>query len=565
MAGDGRGGRDELVAASSFALRGEDLRTYVRAGVDTVRDLVASTYGPGGMDKAVTLGGRGDEVRVVVTSDGHEVLDAIERGDGFTHPVAAIVVDAIDTMHRAINDGATVTALLAAALLDRGYELVEAGLAPRQVVVGYAIAAEETGRVLDDLARPVEPGDVDRLRQVAATVIGDRVDAADRDRFAALVVEAVGGLEPDGRGLLDTEHLKVVSAADAETRLHRGVVVTRWPRGLDRAERSQREFDFAPSIATPIHDAAVAILDGDIDVEATATNFGEGGRAGVRLDDVEALSAYREGYEAALEAVVDHVADLGVDVLVSQPRVEDEVVRALGERGVEVVDKVETPEADVGRLARATGATVVSRPEDLTAGGLGTAGRVVERRTADEKWTCFLDCPGLAFTIELRTPTEQAEQRHERVVEAAADAVAIAVMDRQVLPGAGAAQLAVAAALRDHAASVTGKEQLAVVAFAEALEATVETLARNAGVDPIDALAALRAAHAGAPGRATVGLDLATGEPTDAWEAGVVEPRRTLSQALETARTLAATFVTTDALLYPSVDLSSYDPQTEHD
>lgn len=565
MGPDGDGGDRPLTARSSFALRGEELRTYIRQGVDTVRDLVASTYGPGGMDKLVTLEGRGGEMELVLTSAGHEVLDAIERGDGFTHPVAAIVVDAIDTVHRALNDGSTVTTLLTASLLERGFELVEAGLAPRQVVVGYALAAERTGRVLDELARPVTTEDGDRLRQVARTVIGHRVDEAERDRYAALVVEAVGGLSPDESGLLDTEHLKVVSAANADTTLHRGVVVTRWPRGIDRAERSQSEFDFAPSIATPLIDATVAVLDGEIDVEATATNFGEGGRAGIRLDDVEALTAYREGYHAAVEAVVDHVDDLGVDVLISQPRVDGDLVEALEDRGVEVVDKVETPEADIDRLARATGATVVSRPEDLTTERLGTAGRVVERRTASEKWTCFLECPGPVFTLELRSPTAQAAQLHERVVEAAADAVAIAAMDRQVVPGAGAAQLAVAAALREHATSVEGKEQLAVIAFAEALEETVETLARNAGVDPVDALTALRAAHAEAPGRATTGLDLATGEPVDAWDAGVVEPRRTLSQALETARTLAAKFLTTDSLLYPRVDLATYDPQTEHD
>lgn len=561
----GADGDEPISSRSSFALRGDDLRTYIEAGTDAVRDLVASTYGPGGMDKLVTLERRGGEVDLVLTSDGHEVLDAIERGDGFTHPVTAIVVDAIDTMHRALNDGATVTALLTAALVDRGFELIEEGLAPRQVVVGYAIAADVAGGVLDELAVSVEPGDDERLREVARTVIGHRVDPAARERFAELVVEAVAGLEPDESGLVDTDHLKVVSAANAETRLHRGVVVTRWPRGIDRAERAQSEFDFAPSIVEPIRDATVAILDGDIDVEATATNFGEGGRSGVWLDDMEALTAYREGYDEAVEAVVDHVADLGVDLLVSQPRVEEGVIEALAARGVEVVDKVETPEADIDRLARATGATVVSRPDELTPDRLGTAGRVVDRRTADEKWTCVVECPGPTFTIELRTPTEHAARLYERVVEAASDAVAIAVMDRQLVPGAGAAQVAVAAALREEATGVAGKEQLAVEAFAAALEETVETLARNAGLDPVDALAALRTAHAESPGQGTVGLDLTTGDPIDAWAAGVVEPRRTLSQALETARTLAAKFVTTDSLLYPRVDLDEVTPQTEHD
>lgn len=550
---------------STATLQGADLRTYVEDGIDAVRGLVASTYGPDAMDKLVTLEGRGGETELVITSSGHEVLDAIDRGDGFTHPVAAIVVDAIDTQHRTLNDGSTVAALLTASLTERGYDLVEEGLAPRQVVVGYALAANRAGEVLDGLAEPVTLDDVERLREVARTTMGHRLGATVRDRYASLVEEAVRGLGDDGDDLLDTEDIKVVSSADATTALHRGVVVTRWPRGIDRAERAAREFDWSSAIPRPLTDARVAVIDAAIDVEATATSFGVDGRTGVWFEDAETLTAYRDGYERAIEGLVDHVAALGVDVLVSKPRVDEAVTTAFDRRGVVVIDQVETPEADVGRLARATGATVVSRPDDLTAGRIGTAGRVVERRTGDQKWAAFTGCAGGVFTIELRTPTAQSEHQHGRAVEAAADAVAIAAMDHQVLPGAGAAQLAVAAALRDHAAGVDGKEQLAVRAFADALEDTVRTLAANAGLDPIDTVAALRAGHAETPGRGTAGVDLASGAPVDAWTAGVVEPRRTLSQSMETARTLAARFVTTDAMWYPNVDLGAFEPQTEHD
>lgn len=550
----------------SFALKGDDLRTYLRRGIVAVRDLVDSTYGPRGLDKLVTVADDDDGVELIITNDGYEVLHAIERGDGYRHPVTAIVVDAIDTMHRSLNDGASVVALLTASLYTRGEDLLNEGLSPREVILGYSLAADRAGQVLDDLARSVSADDRRLLTDVASTTIGHGIDAGYREQYAEMAVRAVQGLAAGDESLLDTDRIKVVTAADADVRLHEGVILTRWPLGLDRADRSKSEFDWEPAISEPIADVTVAILDAKIDVEATATNFGEGDWAGVQLDDMAAFDEYRRGYERAIAGMAEGVADMGVDILVSKPRVDDELTNAFEARGVTVIEPVETPEADIDRLARATGATVVSRPEDLTPARLGRAGSVVERRQPEEKWTVFASCPGTGiYTLELSAPTKQSATRYRRTAEAATDAVAIATMDGQVIPGAGASQLAVSSDLQTFADGVTGKRQLAVTAFAEALDDTVRQLAANAGLDSVDAITTLRASHAAEPGRASIGLDLGSGAGVDAWELGVVEPRRTLSQAIETARTLAGKFISTDAMVYPKVELADYQPQTEHD
>ena len=182
----------------------------------------------------------------------------------------------------------------------------------------------------------------------------------------------------------------------------------------------------------------------------------------------------------------------------------------------------------------------------------------------DEKWTFLTGCTGGAYTIVLRTPTEQDATYHERLVDDALDVVATAVIDRQVLPGAGAAQATVAADLREYSNGVGGKEQLAVREFAAALEDTVRVLARNAGLDPIDAVSGLRTVRAVEGENESVGIDVTTGERVDAWEAGIVEPRRILSQAIETARTTTNELLTTDAFLHPNVVLGSFSPNTEH-
>lgn len=276
--------------------------------------------------------------------------------------------------------------------------------------------------------------------------------------------------------------------------------------------------------------------------------------------------AYTAARTDAIDDVAAGVADLGVDVLLVRAELDDAVTNALEAQGVAVVDRAQYPKSDIHRVARATGAQVVGHVSDLDESKLGRAGRVTEKRVGDEKWTTFEECEGAVFTILVEAPTEQGRTAHERVVEDAVETTAVAAMDGQVLPGAGAAPLAVARDLRQFARGVQGKEQLAIEAFADVCESLVQTLARNAGYDPLDVLASVRSAHANAPASpAPLGFDVVRGEPADAWELGVVEPRRVFSQALDSAVATSEQLSTIDAVVSPGVDLAELDPQTEHD
>lgn len=554
------------LSTADFSLTGDELRAFVRGGVDSVASMVETTYGPQGLDTLIELDGSKNEVEVVVSSSGSAVLDAVQRGGGFSHPVAAVLVDAVDTMHRDLHDGSTATLVMTRALVDRGYELLDQGLTPTDIHVGYAIAAEEIGKTFDDLARPVSHTDTELLQQVARTTIVPRLGGEANEDYVRLVVEAVQGLAVGSDGAwIDTNQVKIVSDPGAETALHEGVIVTRWPRGAEASDsdRSLVDFDWTPQFPEPREDVTVAIIDSEIDLEDSGTNFGHDDYSGVHLDSAEAVQRYHSGLEARRREMVGRLADLGVDIFGSQVRIADDLIRLFEEAGIEVVDKIETPKADIDRLATATGATVVSNPADVTADNLGTAGRVYDHRATDEKWTHFTECGGGAYTMTIRAPTDHGAKHHVDVVEDALDVTATAVMDGQVLPGAGALQTTAAAALREASYTVGGREALAVSAFGAALEDAVRTLATNGGLDPIDTIAGLRTAHAGEGGDA-IGIDVRTGEQVNAWEAGIVEPRRVFSQALETGRTMASQFLSTDAFLHPNTALGEFKPDTEH-
>ncbi|AUV80359.1 chaperonin subunit alpha [Salinigranum rubrum] len=556
---------DDESRTTDWLARDEAARSYVVESTRAVESLVASTYGPRGSDSVVlTFDGKG-EPETVVTKDAGEILDAIERGDGFVHPVAALFVDGLDSVRRGLHDGTTAAALLGARLVESGVDLIEEGLHPGSIHVGYAMAANRAGEVLDGLARPVDPTDRTLLSQVASSTLTTDLDATRRHEYADAVSAAVAGLAAESDGeWFDTDDVTVRTTVGDGCELYRGQVVKRRPGAHETSERSRLSFDWSPSVEGVRTGATVAVVEREIDVEETATSFGSDGSGGVTLETAGGLSAYASARDAAVESVAAGIADLGVEVLVVREELDDSVARAIRARGVSVVDRVQYPKSDIHRVARATGASVVGHVADLDRSKLGRAGQVYERRVGDEKWTYFDECDGSVFTLVVGTPTEQSRRINATLVENAVETTAVAALDRQLLPGAGAAPLAVAHDLRSFARSVEGREQLAIEAFADVCESLAVTLAANAGYDPLRVQATLRNAHASAASPAPIGFDVDTGKPVDAWDHGVVEPRRVFSQAVDSAVATAEQLLSIDAVVTPGVDLGRLDPQTEH-
>lgn len=533
-----------------WTIRDEDARRYVHRAVHATASLVESTYGPVGMEKLIVSRDKQNREELVRVDDAGRLLDAIERGRGFNHPVAALLVDGVDGMRSGLRDGTTAAVLLIGAFLEEGFELVEQGLAPSSVVIGYGIARARAGRVLDDLARPVDVGDRKTLADVAATTMTTNLDGADRRRLVDGIAETVARLAERGdEGWIDADDAKVLAKPGAETTVHDGLILSQ----PDDADPNGK------GVVEPIDDATVAIVDREIDFEETASVL-DGGD-GVRLDSPEAARRYRSGLDARSESAAEELADRGVDVLVCMEKLDELIVRSFQSAGLAVVDKAKYPKTDVYRLARATGGTAVSNLRDLTEDRLGHADRVGERRVGDEVWTVFEGNTGPVYTLVAGAATEEGARLREATVKDALETATVAARDRQVLPGAGAPAAAVASALRDGMTDVSGREQLAVQAFAEALECLPATLACNAGHDPVESLTALRAAHA--DGRSMAGVDPANGKPLDAWAAGIVEPRRVFSQAIETAATVTERLLTIDAVLYPNVEFPEYTPRPE--
>jgi thermosome len=455
-----------MIASGSERTRDRAARASNVAAGKAVAGAVRSTLGPRGMDKML-VDSTGE---VVVTNDGATILAEMD----VAHPAAQMLVEVAESQEDETGDGTTTAAVLAGELLVRAEDLLDRDVHPTTVVEGYAEAADiATDTVLG--LRLGDRVDDDLLRRVAATSLtGKGTGSAVTETLADLVVRAVRATEhADGR--VDEDDVRVLARAGggaSETRLVEGVV-------LDK----KRVDDGAPRT---VEDARVAVVDVALDVRKGSVD------SHYQIDSVSQLDAALAAEDRELRGYADTLAEAGVTVLVSTKKVSDRVAGRLADHGIVAYQRVRGEDARA--VARATGAARLGDVREVDPDDLGVADRVRVERVGDDELT-FVEGGEAArsVTIFVRGGTDHVVREVERAVGDAVDVVRAALREG-VAPGAGATEAAVAAAIRDAAAGVEGRKQLAVEAFAAAVEAVPRTLAQNAGLDPIDAVVDLRAA-----------------------------------------------------------------------
>ncbi len=511
----GRMGGQPLFVLSEDSQRtsGKDAQTSNIAAGKAVAESVRTTLGPRGMDKMLVS----DSGDVVITNDGATILEEMD----IEHPAAQMIVEVAETQEDEIGDGTTTASVLAGRLLAQAEDLLEQDVHPTTVVEGYHHAAELAGDAIDDVALDVDVDD-DLLEQVAeSSMTGKGTGGITAAKLATTVVEGVRRAETNGSVDADRISLSTqVGASSSATDLVEGVVLDEYP--VD------------PTMVRDVADPTIAVLDvefgvrtGDVDVE-------------YELSSVDQLSAAMDSENEELRDLVNTFVDLGVDVIFTTEDIETRVGSMLEGEGITAFEDVDDDDATA--IAQATGATRVGTLEDFTEADLGGAGRVHTDTFGDDDVT-FVEGgdAAQAVTIFVRGGTEHVVNELERALSDAVDVVTAAVETGEVVPGAGASEIAIADHVRREAAGIEGRQQLAVEAFADAVDIVPRTLAENAGEDPIDALVDLRAAHeeTGRAGLVTVDGETSIGDPV---EDGVVDPAEVKHEAVESA-TEAATMI----------------------
>ena len=490
-----------------------------------IAEAVRSTLGPKGMDKML-VDSMGD---VVITNDGVTILKEIE----VEHPAAKMVVEVAKTQDSECGDGTTTAVILAGELLKNAEELLEQGVHATAISNGYRRAAKESAIILEKIAKPVRRSDTSVLKAIAITSMTGKSSEAHADFLADLAVKSIKSVA-EGRGkkiVVDRDNIKIQKkqgGSISDTELVSGIIIDKEPvhSGMPKS----------------ISNAKVALVDAPFEIKKTEIE------SKIQINDPSQIQAFLDQEESSIKKMVDQVHKSGAKVLICQKGIDDLAQHYLAKHDIMAIRRAK--KSDIEALAKATGGRVVSNIEGLSEQDLGFAGIVEVRKIGDDEMTFVMDCKNpKAVSILVRGGSEHVVDEIDRNLADAIGVVSLVFQDGKIVTGGGATEIELALKLRKYAPRVGGREQMAIEAFAKAIEVVPITLAENAGLDVIDTLMGLRKAHTKKGRNQHAGLDAYTGKVVNMRSRNVVEPLRVKTQALSSATDVATMILRIDDVI----------------
>ena len=482
-----------------------------------ISDAVKSTLGPKGMDKML-VDSMGD---VVVTNDGATILKEID----VEHPAAKMIVEVAKSQDEECGDGTTTAVIITGELLKYAGELIDQNVHPTVITRGFKLASDKAIDLLNHSAITIKKDDRQTLRKIAMTSMSSKGGAGPfKDILSNIVVDAVSSVaeENNGKVTVNMDNIQIQKQKGGsieETEIVKGII-------LDK-ERVHE------SMPRQVKNAKIALVNVALEVKKTEVD------AKIQINDPTQLQAFLDEEEGMLKKMVDKVIKSRANVLICEKGIDDIAQYFLEKHNIYAVRRAK--ESDMEKLAKATGGKIVANLDDLSSNSLGFAGIVEERKFGDDKLTFIMDCKNpKAVSILLRGGTEHVVDELERGVHDALFVSKVALEDGKMTVGGGAAAIELSMALRDYAPSVGGREQMAIEAFANALEVVPKTLSENAGLDPINIMLEMRRLHK--KGNKYAGVNVFNGKVEDMLKNDVIEPLRLGTHEIQTA-TEAATMI----------------------
>jgi thermosome len=503
--------------------RGKEAQRNNIMAARVIGEVLRTTLGPRGMDKML-IDSLGD---ITITNDGAAILNEIE----VEHPAAKMMVEIAKTQDDMVGDGTTTAVVLAGELLKRAEELLDQNIHPTIVVSGYRKAAQKAMETMNKIAIQVDIDDRNTLKKVALTSMASKAVGPAKEHFADIAIDAVRKVA-EKRGdkwVADVDNVQVIKKTGKslfESQLVEGLVIDKevvhsgMPKKVEKAK--------------------IALLDSALEIEKTEIS------AEIRIRDPNQMKAFLDQENKMLRDMVDKVKASGANVVFCQKGIDDMAQHFLAKEGILAARRVK--QSDMEKLARATGGRIVSNLTDLRTQDLGIAGLVEERKLGEDKMVFVEKCKDpRSVAIIIRAGLERMVDEAERAMTDALSVVSDVIEHNKIVAGGGAVEVEVAKELRNYATDVGGREQLAIETFADAVEIIPKTLAENAGLEPIDILVELRAAH-GKPDGQYKGVNLFTGK-VENMKDKVVEPLIVKEQAIKSATESATMIIRIDDVI----------------
>jgi len=504
--------------------RGRDAQKNNIMAAKIIAEVLRSTLGPRGMDKML-IDSLGD---ITITNDGASILDEID----VEHPAAKMLVEVAKTQDDEVGDGTTTSVILAGELLQNAEELLENGIHPTIIVSGYRKALEKAKETLEKIGISVDLDDRETLKKIALTSMGSKAVGAAKNHLSEIIIDAVKQVaeERGDRNVADIDNIQIIKKEGKslfETELVQGVIVDKEVVHAGMPKRVEK--------------AKIALINTPFEVEKTEFS------SEIRIRDPSQMQAFLDQETRILKDMVEKVKRTGANVVICQKGIDDLAQHFMAKEGILAVRRAK--ESDMEKLARATGGRIVNKIDDLSSNDLGEAGLVEERKIGDDKMVVVEKCKDpRSVTVLIRAGLERMVDEADRAIHDALSVVADVTEHNVVVAGGGAVEAEIAKELRGYATKVGGREQLAIEVFADSMEIVPKTLAENAGLESIDILVALRAAHEKPKGH-LMGVDVFSGKIGDMHERGVIEPVEVKMQAIKSATEVASMILRIDDVI----------------
>jgi len=494
-----RGGAPVLILKEGTQrTTGTDARRSNIMAAKVIAEILQTSLGPRGMDKLL-IDAFGD---VTITGDGATILKEME----VQHPAAKLLVEVAKAMDAEVGDGTTTAVVLAGKLLEEAEKLLDEGIHPTIIISGYKKAADYAMQIADEIAKPINVEDKEELVKVAMNALSSKVVAEAREYLARIVVEACSKAVEvrDGKYYLDLDWIKIEKKRGKslyETQLVDGIV-------LDKEV-------VHPGMPKRVENAKIAVLDCPLEIEKPEWS------TKITVSSPDQIKAFLDEEAKILKSYVDKLKELGVNVVICQKGIDEIAQHFLAKAGILAVRRVKR--SDIEKVSRATGAKIITSLRDIRPEDLGSAKLVEERKVGEEKMVFIEGCPNpRAVTILIRGAADRILDEAERSIQDALHVVRDLYREPKIVPGGGAFEIEIARKLREWGRKLPGKEQLAVLRFADALEHIPTILAMTAGLDPVDAIAELRRRHEA--GEVDAGVDVLGCKIDNMYKLNVVDP-----------------------------------------
>ncbi|ODS37078.1 MAG: thermosome subunit [Candidatus Altiarchaeales archaeon WOR_SM1_86-2] len=515
-----------VLPEGALRTRGRDAQRNNIMAARQVADAVKTTLGPRGMDKML-VDSLGD---ITITNDGATIVDEMN----VEHPAAKMMVEVAKTQDDEVGDGTTTAVVLTGELLKGAESLLDQNIHPSVIAKGFRMAAHKSHEILDEIGKEVGMKDEKLLKKIAETAMTGKSAEVAKEGLADLAVNAVRQVAEDenGKVRVDMDNIKVEktkggSISDSE--LIRGIIIDK-----------ERVHSGMPK---KVKNAKIALVDAAIEVKKTETD------AKIQINDPMQIQAFLDQEEHMIKEMVEKIAKSGANVLLCQKGIDDLAQHYLAKKGIFAIKSVK--KSDMQKLAKATGARIVTSLDDLSKKDLGSAEEVEEEKISGDEMTFVRGCKDpKAVSVLVRGGTEHVVDEVERAMTDGLGGVASALEVGKIVTGGGAVEIELARRLRDYANEVGGREQLAINVFADAIEVIPRTLAESAGMDAIDTLVKLRAEHE--KGNTDAGVDVLGAKVKDMGKDGVIEPLKIKTQAIKSASEAAEMLLRIDDIIAAS-------------